>query len=199
MSCPGALCRAPELSVSGPDAHCVGARRSLALFVEPQSSLCQAPTLTVSGLGALSLSLSGPGALCVGPRRSLSRSSALSRSLCRARRSLCWAPSPGAPRQSIRAPPILQSACHPSGLRAWAGSGYQVWLKESSWAGSGFQVWPKKSSRAGSGLQVWAGSGFQLAQERALGPDLGFKFGPGGALGPDRRALGPDLLGRIWV
>ena len=75
---PGALCRGPALSASGPGPRCVGPQRSLcrgcgglllfvmgpgALCVGPRRSLCRAPALSVSG----------PGALCVGPWRSLRR------------------------------------------------------------------------------------------------------------------------------
>ena len=56
-------------ALSGPDALSVRARRSLALFVGPRRSVCQAPALSVSG----------PGALCVGAQRSLSPGA-----LCRA-------------------------------------------------------------------------------------------------------------------
>ena len=83
-----------------------------ALCVEPQRSLCRAPTFSVSGPGALSLSLSlfvlCPGALCrapvlsvssalyLGPRRSVSGlpRSSLCGALCvKARRSLCRDPA----------------------------------------------------------------------------------------------------------
>ena len=97
MSCPGALRRAPALSVSGPDALCVGARRSLTLFVGslgPRRALCRGPAFSESGPGALSrrgpaLCASSPGTLCrtrrsvarIGPRRSLSGPGALSLSV----------------------------------------------------------------------------------------------------------------------
>ena len=48
MLCPSAL--------PGPDTLCVGARRPLALFVEPRRFVCRAPARSVSGPGALSLS-----------------------------------------------------------------------------------------------------------------------------------------------
>ena len=132
MSFPDALCRAPALSVLGPDTLCVGARHSLALFVRSRRSPCRGPALfrpslcrgpafsesepgalsslcrclavSVSQPGALSLMLA-PGALCVGARRSLTR-------CVGARRSLCPGPAlsvsgPGAlcvgPRRSLSA------------------------------------------------------------------------------------------------
>ena len=69
------LCRAPALSVLGPGAPCVGARRF-------SRCLCWASALSVSSLcgGTLSIAL----------RRSLSLSGAL---CVRARRSLCGAPT----------------------------------------------------------------------------------------------------------
>ena len=104
MSCPGALCQAPTLSVLGPDALCFGARRSRALYVRSRRSLCRGPALFPHSLccgpafsesepGALSLSVSGPGGLCRATRRSLTRVGAR-RSLCVGpRRSLCPGPA----------------------------------------------------------------------------------------------------------
>ena len=101
MSCPGALRRAPALSVSGPNA--------LALFVGSRalcvgtSALCPGPWRSVSGPGALS----GPSVLFVGPstlsQRSLRRGpvpgALCGRPPCGAlcvgpRRSVCVGPRP---------------------------------------------------------------------------------------------------------
>ena len=115
MSAPGAL----ALSLSGPGALCVGARRSSdTLYVAARlslsqssalsRSLCRGPAVSVARPGALSL-VSAPGALCVRARRSLCPGPAVSVSgpgalsvsgLCRApalcvgaRRSLCRGPA----------------------------------------------------------------------------------------------------------
>ena len=101
--------------MSGPDALCVGARRSRALLVGSRRSLswgpaffrrslCRGPALSTSGAGALCVgarrSVSGPGTVCVATRRSLTR-------CFRARRSLCGAPTlsvsePGGPSVAVR-------------------------------------------------------------------------------------------------
>ena len=121
VSAPGTLL---PLSVSGPDALCVGPALSASpsvLCVGPRRSLCHAPALSVSGPAALSLSVSalsvlGPG----GPLPALSASSpaALRRSLCRGPAlsvSLCHPPQLGsACHPSGPAGPQLRSACHPS-------------------------------------------------------------------------------------
>ena len=79
MSCPGALCGAPALSVSGPTLSVVS------------RSLCQVPALSVSG-PAVSRSLCRAPALSHRGRRSLSRSPALFRCV-RARGSMCRGPA----------------------------------------------------------------------------------------------------------
>ena len=106
MSCPGALRRAPALSVLGPDALFVGSRRSLCrgpalfrhslcrgqVFSESERvgpAVCRATRRSLTRVGARrslrlgpALSVSGPGALCVGPRRSVCRAPAFSVSGC---------------------------------------------------------------------------------------------------------------------
>ena len=118
------LYRAPALSVSGPGALCVGARRSVsgpgALCVGP----CVGPWRSVSGPGAVCVGLCrapcqapaaqrSPGTLCVGPgalfvRAPLSRF--LCRDLCRAPalslRSPCRAGERRAPARSICLRPV---------------------------------------------------------------------------------------------
>ena len=47
VAAPASLCQGPALSVSGPGALCVGARRSL--YREPGRSLCRGPALSVLG------------------------------------------------------------------------------------------------------------------------------------------------------
>ena len=136
MSCPGALCRAPPLSVLGPDALCVEARRSRALFVGSRRSLCRGPALFRHSLCRdRAFSEPEPG----GARRSLSQDPALSRSCrrpalsvsvpgalrVRARRSLCRRPAlsvsvPGGlcvgPRRSVSGPGAFCSLCRAPAL-----------------------------------------------------------------------------------
>ena len=154
--CIGALCRAPALSASGPNA--------------PRCSLCRVSTFSESGRGALSLSVSGPtavrvgsgpGTLCVGARRSLCQGPVLQQPApntslgCNCtRRSLCggslrWAPAlsvsgPGALRvgQALRSPTLsrcfslVSGTRHPVGLRSSAPraptSVPPIWLRTSS-------------------------------------------------------------------
>ena len=92
MSCPSALCRAPALSVLGPNALCVGARRSRAWPGALPTLSVSRPAVSDSEPGALSLSVSGPGGLSARPGV-LSLVSAPGAFCVRARRSLCPGPA----------------------------------------------------------------------------------------------------------